>query len=175
MLVITISMVMGLCEMAIVRAVLFKQASVCSGMYNISIKLHLSCLQVKMLSTLLALCVRNPPLTVWALSQHKDHLSMYGDFHYKDVNIIRLSYFYNGNSYTVKMASLYWDSPLTHWQEGILDCHLFCALCTYIILLDHFITRFTVHCWSYYSHHCLYYLRVQDPTASNILYNLGDS
>ena len=44
-------------------------------------------------------------------SQYKDHLSRYGDFHYKDETVVRPSDLYNGNSYTVKTALLYWDSP----------------------------------------------------------------
>ena len=46
------------------------------------------------------------------LSQYKDHFSRYGDFHYKDKMVIGLSYLYNGNPYTTKMASLYWDGTL---------------------------------------------------------------
>ena len=46
-----------------------------------------------------------------ALSQYKDSLSMYGDFHYKDKKVVRPSYLYNGNSYTGKSVSLYWDGP----------------------------------------------------------------
>ena len=43
-------------------------------------------------------------------SQYKDCLSRYGDFHYKDKTVVRPSYFYNGNSYTGKKISLYWDA-----------------------------------------------------------------
>ena len=43
----------------------------------------------------------------WALFQYKDHLSIYVYSHYKGKIIMRLSY-----PYTVKIASLYWDSPL---------------------------------------------------------------
>ena len=41
----------------------------------------------------------------------KDHLSRYGDFNYKDQKVVRQSYLYNGNSYTGKTASSYWDVP----------------------------------------------------------------
>ena len=47
-----------------------------------------------------------------ALSQYKDSLSRYGDSHYKDETVVRPSYLYNGNPYTAKMISLYWDGPL---------------------------------------------------------------
>ena len=45
-------------------------------------------------------------------SQYKDGLFRYGYFHYKDKAVMRLSYLYNGNSYTIKTTCLYWDSPL---------------------------------------------------------------
>ena len=57
-------------------------------------------------------------LRIWVLSQYKDHLSMYGDFHYKDKMVMRLSYLYNGNTYTGK-TSLYWDGPLIIDFPGI--------------------------------------------------------
>ena len=37
---------------------------------------------------------------------------MYGDFHYKDMTVVRPSYLYNGNPYIGKTASLYWEGPL---------------------------------------------------------------
>ena len=49
-----------------------------------------------------------------ASSQYKDGLSRYVDFHYmyKDETVFRPSHlYYNGNPYTGKTASLYWDSP----------------------------------------------------------------
>ena len=46
-----------------------------------------------------------------ALSQYKDRLSRYGDFHYKDRMVMIVSYLYNGNLYTGNMASLYWNGP----------------------------------------------------------------
>ena len=49
-----------------------------------------------------------------ALSQHKYCLSRYGDFYYKDNTVMRQSYPYYGNFYTVKMTSLYWDGPPGH-------------------------------------------------------------
>ena len=48
----------------------------------------------------------------WALSQYKNGLSRYGVFRYKDKTVMRASYLYNGNSYTGKTTSLYWDRAL---------------------------------------------------------------
>ena len=45
----------------------------------------------------------------WSVSQYKDRLSMYEDSHYKDKTVMRPSYLYDGNSYTGKTTSLYWD------------------------------------------------------------------
>ena len=53
-----------------------------------------------------------------ALSEYKDGLSEYGDFHYKDETVVRLSYLYNGNSYTGKAEILYWDGPLNVTVDG---------------------------------------------------------
>ena len=53
--------------------------------------------------------------------QHKDHLSMYEDFHYKDEIDVRPSYLYDGNPYTGKTASLYWDSPLSAAVERLVQ------------------------------------------------------
>ena len=41
--------------------------------------------------------------------QYIDCLSRYGDFHYKDKTVVRLSYLYNGNRHTGKTTSLYWQ------------------------------------------------------------------
>ena len=50
--------------------------------------------------------------TTWALSQYKDSLSRYGDFHHEDKMVKRPSYLYNGNSScSDKMTSSYWDGP----------------------------------------------------------------
>ena len=51
-------------------------------------------------------------LMPWAPSQYKDHLSRYGDFHYKDETVIRPSHLYNGNSHIGKTTSLYWYKTL---------------------------------------------------------------
>ena len=49
----------------------------------------------------------------WIPSQYKDVLlSVYGS-HYKGKTVVRTSYLCNGNSYTGKTTSLYWDGPLT--------------------------------------------------------------
>ena len=37
-----------------------------------------------------------------APSEYKKGLSRYGEFHYKDKSVAKLSYLYNGNSYTGK-------------------------------------------------------------------------
>ena len=47
------------------------------------------------------------------LSQYKDSLSRYSDSHYKDKLVVRLSNLFNGNPYTGKMTSLYWDGSQT--------------------------------------------------------------
>ena len=57
---------------------------------------------------------------IWALSQYEDGLPRYGDFHYEDKTVIRLSYFYNRNPYSDKTAPLYWDRP-----------QVFCAVFVY--------------------------------------------
>ena len=41
--------------------------------------------------------------------QYKDHISKYGDFHYKDKTTMRPSSLDNGKRHTGKMASLCWD------------------------------------------------------------------
>ena len=48
-----------------------------------------------------------------APTKYKDCLSMYGYSHYQDktINIMRPSNLFDGNSYTGKTASLYWDGP----------------------------------------------------------------
>ena len=42
-------------------------------------------------------------------SQHRDRLSRYCEFHYKDKTAARESYLYSDNFYTCKTASLYWN------------------------------------------------------------------
>ena len=41
----------------------------------------------------------------WVLSQYKDGLSRYGDFHYEDNIFGKPSYLYNGNTYIGKTVS----------------------------------------------------------------------
>ena len=55
----------------------------------------------------------NPLMEIRGLSQRKDGLFRYGDFHYKDQMVVRPSYLYNGYSYTGKTTSLYWGRALT--------------------------------------------------------------
>ena len=57
----------------------------------------------------------------WPLSPGKDYLSRYGNFHYKEKTVVRKSYLYNGNPYIVKMASLYWDSPLEYFRFSTIQ------------------------------------------------------
>ena len=47
----------------------------------------------------------------WAPSQYKGSFFTYWDFCYKDEVVGRLSYLYNGDPYTGKMTSLYWQGP----------------------------------------------------------------
>ena len=42
---------------------------------------------------------------------YKNWLFRHKDFHCKDKMVVRSSYLYNGNSYTGKTASLYWEVP----------------------------------------------------------------
>ena len=51
-------------------------------------------------------------MKIRVLFQYKDSLSRYGDSHYEDKRVSRPSFLYNGNPYTGKTGSLYWDSPL---------------------------------------------------------------
>ena len=49
---------------------------------------------------------------IWTLIQYKIWSYQYTKSHWRDKMVIRLSYLHNGISYTGKMASLYWISPL---------------------------------------------------------------
>ena len=44
--------------------------------------------------------------------QYKDRPFRYGDSHYKDNAVTRLSYFYYGKPCVGKTVSVYWDGPL---------------------------------------------------------------
>ena len=57
-------------------------------------------------------------------SQYKDGVSRYWEFHYKDKMVVTPS-LYNGNPYTGKTTSLYWDSPL--------DLHFWKYMMTHIL------------------------------------------
>ena len=57
--------------------------------------------------------------------QYKDGLSIYVDLHYKYKTVMKPAYLYNGNPYTGKKTSLYWDNPQTTriWRQWHLhDC-----------------------------------------------------
>ena len=58
---------------------------------------------------------------VWGSFQYKDRPSMFRYFHYKDETVSRLSYLYNGNSCTGKMASLYWGSTQLARSRCVAD------------------------------------------------------
>ena len=49
-------------------------------------------------------------MTARATFHYKDHLIGCGNMHYKDKTVMRPSYLHNGNPYTGKMTSLYWDN-----------------------------------------------------------------
>ena len=53
------------------------------------------------------------PILQQLLSQYKDGFSRYRDFHSKDKTAVKPWYFYNGDPYTPKTTSLYWDGPGT--------------------------------------------------------------
>ena len=56
-------------------------------------------------------------------SQYKDNLSGYRDSHYKDKAPERPSHLLdNGNSYTGKITSLYWDNPRQCWKSRQTLC-----------------------------------------------------
>ena len=46
------------------------------------------------------------------LSQYKDSLSRYGNFHYKDRTVVIPSYLNNRYFHTCKTTFLYWDGPM---------------------------------------------------------------
>ena len=51
---------------------------------------------------------------IWALIQYKDSFYHYRKSYCGDKTVVRSSYLPNGISYTGKMASLYWISPLLY-------------------------------------------------------------
>ena len=54
-------------------------------------------------------------------SQYKDCLSWYRDSYYKVEMVVRPSYLYDGNPYTGKTVSLYWDALRRHlWCVNIV-------------------------------------------------------
>ena len=55
----------------------------------------------------------------WTLSQYKDGISMYCDFHYKDKMVMRLFYLYNGSLYAGKRTFLYWYVILVYIYKYI--------------------------------------------------------
>ena len=86
--------------------------------------------------TVLSLTLESPYLgkTVfilrWGPGPHlniKTVFSRYRNFHYEYKMVVRLSYIYNGNSYTGKMTSLYWASTQVMSYLKILN--LQCISC----------------------------------------------
>ena len=47
--------------------------------------------------------------------QYKDYVYMYMDFHYKDKATVGPNYLHTRYSYTVKTASIYWNTPGIRW------------------------------------------------------------
>ena len=52
------------------------------------------------------------------MGQHKDHLSWFRYLRYVNNTVLRLSYLYDRNFFTSRMASLYWNDPLV--PESVL-------------------------------------------------------
>ena len=65
---------------------------------------------------------------------------MYGDFHYKDKTDVRQSYLYNGNPYTGKTTSLYWDGILVE----VFGHHAHLQYVAEVVLSD---LRQSFHCF----------------------------
>ena len=81
---------------------------------------------------------RNPSLfqviwaNTWASFRYKDLLSRYGYFHYEDKTVSRQSNLYDGNPYTGKTTSLYWDAPLAPWPPGhCRSCYWLFDICNW--------------------------------------------
>ena len=56
----------------------------------------------------------------WATSQHKDRLFQVCVSHDKFETVVRPYYLYDGNAYTDKTASLYWDALLLeNWHISL--------------------------------------------------------
>ena len=59
------------------------------------------------------------PLWNWAPSQYEDDLPRHENFYHEDKTVTRPSYLYNGNPYTGKTTSLYWNGPWSQWADEI--------------------------------------------------------
>ena len=57
--------------------------------------------------------------------QYRDHLSRYGDSHCKGKTVVSPYCIYNGNFYTSKMASLYWNGPMVFICKHIISNGIF--------------------------------------------------
>ena len=72
--------------------------------------------------------------TIRATFQCEKRLFRYGNFHDKDKTVMRLVYLYNGNPYTGKTTSLYWDGPQNpsylHGQlcQWLISITIYCSL-----------------------------------------------
>ena len=72
--------------------------------------------------------VQPGPASLWMKSVF---LFRYGDYHYKDKSVLRPSYLCNGNSYTGKMASSYWDGP-----QNLFNSPKWCRAVTWQVTME---------------------------------------
>ena len=77
----------------------------------------------------------NLTLETWAHFNMKTIFPRYGDIHYKDKTVVRLSYHDKGNPYTDKTTSLYWGDPWWcfskmghHFFRNGLFCFVVCSM-----------------------------------------------
>ena len=66
---------------------------------------------------------------LWRHCNDKDHSSRYRDSHYEDKTLIRQSYLYDGDYYTGKTASLYWDDSQILSNPHYKDLTAYCPFC----------------------------------------------
>ena len=78
------------------------------------------------------------PIELLGPLQNKDSFSKHGNFHCKHKTVVRQSYLNNGNSYTGKTASLYWNVHLSKYGKFYLNdtfSRYFAVLFIFCILL----------------------------------------
>ena len=66
----------------------------------------------RMMSLLIGLDLAKNLLNIWNAFQYKYSLSGLWYSNYKDKTVVRPSYLYNGDTYTVKTTFLFWNDPL---------------------------------------------------------------